>query len=64
MSLLALCEVNYVYAASQEQCMRSEEEYLENMYIYKMLGEKHSIKEETVWEFLTKLRYNTQQTHS
>lgn len=38
MSLLALGEVIYVYAVSQEQCMKTEEEYLENMYIYKMLG--------------------------
>ena len=70
MSILALGELIYVCVVSQEQCMRSIEKYLENIHIYKgniiegmQLREKHSIKKETVWEFLTKLDYNTQQFH-
>ena len=35
MSLLALDELSYVCIVSQEQCMRSIEEYLENICIYK-----------------------------
>ena len=70
MSLLALGELSYVCIVSQEQCIRSTEEYLENIYIYKgniiegiQLREKHSIKKETVCELLTKLDYNTQKFH-
>ena len=35
MSILALGELIYVCVVSQEQCMRSIEEYLEDIYIYK-----------------------------
>lgn len=54
MSFLALGEVIFVFAVSLAQYMSSEEEYLENIYIYKTSGETQSIKEERVWEFLNK----------
>lgn len=40
--------------------MKSEEEYLENIYVSKMSGGKHFLKKEIVWEFLnkTKLHYS------
>ena len=68
MSLLALGELSSVCIISQEQCMRSIEGYLENIFKGNIiegiqLREKHSIKKETVREFLTKLDYNPQQFH-
>ena len=36
--------------------MRSEEEYLKNIRIFKMEGEEHSLKEEGVWECLNKTK--------
>lgn len=54
-SLLALGEVRFVFAVSQEQDMRGEEECLENMYIKCQVGE-HSMKGEIVWVFLYKAK--------